>query len=855
VDTIHVVVGGEASNKLVRDSVVAMLRNVRDIEPHPLESDLDPYGPVDEVIARVNEHGAKVLIVVSDSSVSPDIFRRYWRNNTDLVVIGIESDGQETIIRLKKLGEDLLADLIRSVASAAETSLIEETEDKPTGSIHVFDSEKIRRLADQAGKRIPSPPVDIGSNEYRHHFDDVLHWVEVFLHRHLLVMAEAGDSQASTPGWTISPQKARHILGGEYEHANQRKLEREQVELEHLLSRQVSGAKGRSGLFAVYDAFGLDEAARNILWLCIAPEIDGRYATVFGVINDDLTHRRPTATTLAKLLFRSSKMAIDVLKMLDVAGPFARFRLVAPESGWLGPRSEAPISAAGEVIDFLCAAQDRKPSYPSWVRVENNADAPAFLGESTEHLRKKIAGWRTIGVSGDALAPLFQLKGGEETLRWFERAAHEARCPVVVFDVTTLGEQTPVAREQACMGACRVALMHLAALVVTGRDADSDGQRRMLDDNVLGVASTRVELLVVHGRPVGNARVGRSVYNLQRGSLGVADRAAIWRDRAHLRGITLPRILSEDIAATVRFEEPKIDATLDLCSGKHITVEQIKTAARRVAATSVPIGARRIEPCFSFDDLVISDEIKDELALIPQHVKYSRCVMEDWDFHSRMPYGHGVTALFSGPSGTGKTMASQIIANEIGVGCMRIDLSQCRSKWYGESEERIGEVFDAAEKSCSVLQIEEAEAMFRSRGSDHDRQGQSEVAFLLDRMESYSGVAILTTNLKEYIDTAFLRRIRFVINFPAPVYEQRVQLWKKVFPSTDLLARDISFEFLARRLELTGGHIQQIACRAAYLAAPTRSRISMDHIYIATRQELRKLGMQSAERKIAELAA
>ncbi len=832
-----------------------MLQQVQDIEPHALESDIDPLESIEEVNTLVHTHDAKVLIVVSDSGVSPETFRRYWLNNTDLVVIGIESDGQETIIRLARLGEEVLADLIRSVVPSAISEHVEKPGDEPTGSVHVLDTEKIKRLANQSARSANARLPDIGAPNDDAHFTDILLWVENCLHRHLLKMAEENDEQGSTPGWTVSPQKARHVLGGDYEHADYSSLEREQLRLEHELSQQVSDSQLRSSWFRLYDAFGLDERQRQMLWLTVAADIDGRYATVFGVINDDLTRRRPTATTLARLIYGSGTLAIDVWRMVDIQGPFARFGLLVADTDRTRPRSEAPVRATDDILDFLSAGPTSVAPYAGWLRVSENSDAPAFMGESTDKLRKQIDGWHKIGNSQDAVAPLFHLQGGEESLRWFERAAREAQCPVVLFDVAASADSSQSPRAHACMAACRLALLHSAALIVTGRDAESDGQIRFHDDLVSAVAGPRVELLVIHGRAPGNAYVGRSVHNVQRACLGVVERAAIWRDRARLRGITLPLELSEDIATTVRFEEPQIDATLALCASKYVTEEQIKAAARRVAATSVPIGARRIEPCFTFDDLVMSDDIKEELALIPLHVKHSRCVMEDWDFHSRMPYGNGVTALFSGPSGTGKTMASQIIANEIGVGCMRIDLSQCRSKWYGESEERIGEVFDAAEKSCAVLQIEEADAMFRSRGGDHDRQGQSEVAFLLDRMESYSGVAILTTNLKENIDTAFLRRLRFVISFPAPGYEERVELWKKVFPSVDLLAKDVDFDFLARRLELTGGNIQQIACRAAYLAAPKRMPISMDHIYQATRQELRKLGMQSAEQKIAELAA
>ena len=845
------VVGGEAGNKLVWDSVVRMLRMASDIEVHPLEADIDPEGPIDEVNALVDEYHAQVLVVVSDTGVSPEAFRRYWRHNPNLVVIGIESDGPDTIVRLKKLGKDVLAELIRSVALAAVED--DATSEHPSGSVHVLDTDDLRRLEGGASATL-AIPADIADLGVHRHYRDALKWVDNCLHRALLGIDEQRGIQESTPGWTVSPSQARKLLGGEFAESDRHALEQAQIRLEHNLSKQIEDASKRSGLFRIYDAFALDELHRKILWLCLAPEIDGRYATVFGVINDDLTRRRPTATTLSQLLYSGRNDAFDVLRLLEVDGPNALFRIVEVEHEPRTPRSETPLKPAAEILSFISTAGDSMPAYNGRIRVAGNAATPEYLGESTAGLRKRIAGWLKIGRSTDVRAPIFHLEGREATIRWFERAAAELQCSVVVFDISQLAEQSGAEQRAACLGACRAAQLHSAALIVTGRDLDSDEHRRALDGLVLRMASSRIELLVVHGRPLGTLRVGRSVLSLRRGRPGIADRAAIWRDRARLRGVTMPNDLSEDMATTVRFEEDQIDATLRLSPGKYTTIEQIKKDARRVAVSSVPVGARNIEPKFTFDDIVLSADTRKELELIPLHVRHSRCVMEDWEFERRMPYGQAVTALFTGPSGCGKSMASQAIARAIGVTCMRVDLSQCRSKWYGESESRINEVFEAAEKSCAVLQIEEAEAMFRSRssGSNHDRQGESEVAFLLDRMESYSGVAILTTNLKENIDTAFLRRLRFVIPFAPPGYEERLAIWHKVFPSADLLTEDVSFDFLARRLELAPGHCQQIACRAAYLAAPTNSRISMGHIYAATRQELRKLGMQNAERKIAE---
>ncbi len=221
-------------------------------------------------------------------------------------------------------------------------------------------------------------------------------------------------------------------------------------------------------------------------------------------------------------------------------------------------------------------------------------------------------------------------------------------------------------------------------------------------------------------------------------------------------------------------------------------------------------------------------------------------------------YGRGVPALFSGPSGTGKTMAAQIIARELAVELFQVDLANTVSKYIGETEKNLDRIFEAAESASAVLLFDEADALFGKRTEvrdAHDRYANVEVAYLLQRMEAYSGLVILTTNFRQNLDKAFMRRLRFVVEFPEPDATHREAIWQRVFPDDAPLAEDVSFGFLARRLELTGGHIQQIAIRAAFAAVGEDAPIGMRHIVHATREELRKLGMLNAEQTLAQLVA
>ena len=248
----------------------------------------------------------------------------------------------------------------------------------------------------------------------------------------------------------------------------------------------------------------------------------------------------------------------------------------------------------------------------------------------------------------------------------------------------------------------------------------------------------------------------------------------------------------------------------------------VQRAARELSSTPRPQGVRQIVPTYTWDDIVLSDARKELLQTIPLHVLQAGRVLEEWGFASRIPYGQGVAALFSGPSGTGKTMAAQIIAGALGVDLLQVDLSKTISKYIGETEKNLDRIFDAAEGAGSVLLFDEADAIFGKRTEikdAHDRHANVEVAYLLQRMEAFRGLAVLTTNFKQNIDDAFVRRLRFVIEFALPTAPERERIWRKAFPALAPLAADVDVALLAGRLQIPGGSIQNIALHAAFLAA------------------------------------
>ncbi len=252
--------------------------------------------------------------------------------------------------------------------------------------------------------------------------------------------------------------------------------------------------------------------------------------------------------------------------------------------------------------------------------------------------------------------------------------------------------------------------------------------------------------------------------------------------------------------------------------------------------------AQRIESSAGWDDLILHERQKTVLREMVLHARNQSKVYQDWGFARKGDRGLGITALFAGPSGTGKTMAAEILANELQLDLYRVDLSAIISKYIGETEKNLRKIFDAADDGGVLLLFDEADSTFGARSEvkdSHDRYANIEVSYLLQRIESYRGVAILTTNMKSAIDSAFLRRIRFLVNFPFPDIESRAEIWRRVFPAT-APAEGLDPNRLAQ-LNVTGGHIRNIALSAAFLAAEAEEPIRMQHLLAAAKSEMVKL--------------
>ncbi|MBS1912839.1 MAG: ATP-binding protein [Bacteroidetes bacterium] len=331
----------------------------------------------------------------------------------------------------------------------------------------------------------------------------------------------------------------------------------------------------------------------------------------------------------------------------------------------------------------------------------------------------------------------------------------------------------------------------------------SSAEQRDIWDNVLGDVARRL-----------NGQVNQVISQFNLGAGRVRAAGAVVREAApHLDAMHLGELLWETCRLQAR---PRLD---DL--------------------------AQRIEPAAMWDDLVLPEGALATIREIAAHVRQRMRVYLEWGFARASGRGLGISAMFAGASGTGKTMAAEVLAAELRLDLYHIDLSQVVSKYIGETEKNLRRIFDAAEEGGAVLLFDEADALFGKRSEvkdSHDRHANIEVSYLLQRMESYRGLAILTTNMKGSMDPAFLRRLRFVVDFPFPDAAHRMRIWSRIYPDT-VPRKGLDFEKLAR-LDVSGGNIRNIALNAAFLAAEENTAIQMRHILAASRSEYAKLEKQ-----------
>ncbi|TDW22077.1 ATP-binding protein [Kribbella kalugense] len=560
-------------------------------------------------------------------------------------------------------------------------------------------------------------------------------------------------------------------------------------------------------------SFGLSAFERAVLLLCAGVELDARFASLCAEAAGDPNRRWPTFGLALATLPGAHWSA------LTPDGALRRWRLI--EVAEHSPLTTAELRIDERVLHHLTGLRVTDAKLTGIVSPVETA-APITPGQRPS-AHELVNAWR----SAEQLVGV--LTGADRSTR-IAVAAHAAQdlgLRLSLLEATTIPAAVG-ARDELARLLERESALGTTAFLVEGHDDWS------LVDALVATSAARIavsadESAVLPRCPTLSIEVPAPTATEQR---------ELWRTAVGPDAPIEELVAAFDLSATV------IGTAATAAGGDS---DALWSACRAVDRPRLTAHARRIESTAQWDDLVLPAPQRRTLEMLVAHARHRVQVYDDWGLRMGRSAGLGSTALFGGPSGTGKTFAAEVIANEIGLDLYRVDLSAVVSKYIGETEKNLRQVFDAADHGAAVLLFDEADALFGKRTEvrdSHDRYANVEVSYLLQRLEAYRGIAILTTNLSDAVDTAFLRRIRYVVQFPFPDEKQRARLWQRAFPAETPTA-DLHIGEVAK-LALSGGGIRNVAVNAAVLAADAGTPVRMEHILQAARLEAVKSGLPVA---------
>lgn len=584
------------------------------------------------------------------------------------------------------------------------------------------------------------------------------------------------------------------------------------------IERLEAALPSPSAIDCLADCFALSRFERDLLLLCAGVEMDSELALLCGTFHRN-ANREYASFGLALSVFSDPHWSA-----LTPSRPLRRWRLleVGNETGL----SSARLRIDERILHYLAGinALDSRlqPLLRSRGRAETIADAhdktvqsilTALQDRQTTHTVIQLIGDDPDGQADSAAGIAAELGVGLHVMKAVDIpvGAHELEAFVLLWQ-----------REAALLGSALLIecpeRTHAAAVV---RLAENLGDLLFI---------TGQEALELHDSL--RFKIDKPAPPEQRRLWEQALGSAVLKLNGSLEGVASQFRLS---AKTILATGAEIRTAIAISDAPDDALWQ---ACRTLGRRNLEDLAVRIEPLSTWDELILPEAQKAILRQVAAHVRNRLKVCEDWGFARKSSRGLGLSTLFAGESGTGKTMAAEVLANELHLDLYRIDLSSVVSKYIGETEKNLRRVFDAAEDCGAILLFDEADALFGKRSEvkdSHDRYANIEVSYLLQRMEAYSGLAILTTNMKTALDVAFQRRLRFIVQFPFPDAEQREAIWRSVFPQATPTDR-LDYRKLAQ-MHVAGGNIRNIAFNAAFLAADADEPIGMAHLLHAAHGE------------------
>lgn len=594
------------------------------------------------------------------------------------------------------------------------------------------------------------------------------------------------------------------------------------------------------------DQFGFDALDAYILLVCLAPELDRRYQRLYSYLQDDITQRRPTVNLVMNVLGGSLEQRYLVWDRIKPNSPLRQHRvldIVKDPSKPNMPMLSQQLRVDERVIHYLLG--DNEP--------DDRLLEVLMVGPFD----------KTTSVPDSILNPIYQAipnapivyMRGLQDMGQEETAA--ALCDpydidLVVFDAKKL-EDIEISDDDAWRLSLREGYLRSAAFMVLNWESILQDEYRQPPRAVWRAMMDYPFPIFLCGEkdwePIDNQR-NRRILRMKFEIPDYHHRLSSWQQISQETNTNIDETIIEELASKFRFNRRQIVRSLYTASdiaastGQQLSRDALYEGVQAHASLQLGQLAKRVIPRATWDELILPEEQMTQLREIVYRARFAH-VVEDWGYKERYRNMYGVSALFAGESGTGKTLSAQVIARELGLVMYRIDLSAVVSKYIGETEKNLSRIFTEAHSSNAILFFDEADALFgkRSEVKDaRDRYANIEVAYLLQQIEDYDGVAIMATNLRQNLDDAFTRRLDFMVDFPFPESDYREALWISHFPKNAPLADDVDIDLLAHRYHLAGGNIRNAALASAFLAASDGGVITMKHVQSAIRREHQKMG-------------
>lgn len=591
-----------------------------------------------------------------------------------------------------------------------------------------------------------------------------------------------------------------------------------------------------------------------VVFIALAPEFDLRYEKLYAYLQDDVSKKRPSVDLALNLFCANASAKLQMRSRFLADAPLVRHGLIQLIAD--SARTDSPLLAHFLKLDDLVIAcllgetsLDRRLQPACEIFAPGNHDD----SETREKDEAIIRPAKTQEPS-DTDTPLRLYFEGPDSLEK-RRAAHrystQHRRPLLVMRLAHL-QAASADFDSSLRVLFREAWLRDAVVLLEEYEAISDSApplphrhllRRLADFEGPVILSGTRPWIPQEEVPIGIAMISFRIPD-------VARRLDYWRSSLQQHGACLDEETLRSLAARFQLTSWQIaDATRTAIQQARwedrSPASQLFEAARRQTRGTLAKLATHVESTRQWEDLILPEEALGQLRDICAQFTHRQQVLNEWGFGRKLSYGTGINALFAGPSGTGKTMAAEIVANELGLDLYKIDLAAVVSKYIGETEKNLDKIFTAAEHANAILFFDEADALFGKRSEvkdSHDRYANLEISYLLQKMEQHEGIAILATNLRQNLDEAFVRRLAFIVHFPFPDETMRRRIWAGIWPDAVPLAQDVDLDALAKQLKLSGGNIRNVALSAAFLAADDGQVVTRHHIQQAAQREFQKMG-------------